>query len=71
MALTQDITRFETAFARRIARTLDALRRERARRAAYRSTHDELSALSARELADLGISRCDVAAIARRAAREV
>jgi len=71
MTVTHEINRFETSFARRIARVLDALRQQRTRRAVYRNTYDELSALSGRELADLGIARSDVAAIARRAAQEV
>lgn len=32
----------------------------------YRKTVNELNALSARELSDLGISRCDILAVARR-----
>jgi len=35
----------------------------------YRSTYEELMQLSNRELADLGISRSDIPAIARRASR--
>ncbi len=40
------------------------------RRAIYRRTYDELSMLSDRELADLGMSRYDIPMIARRAADE-
>ncbi len=36
----------------------------------FRATYNELSALSARELADLGISRSDIARIAYEAAYE-
>lgn len=32
----------------------------------YRKTVNELSALSSRELSDLGISRCDIHSVARR-----
>lgn len=32
----------------------------------YRKTVSELSSLSSRELSDLGISRCDIHAVARR-----
>jgi len=35
---------------------------------AYRETVRELSSLDDRELADLGISRCDIDAVARQAA---
>ncbi|MBD1546313.1 DUF1127 domain-containing protein [Roseibium aggregatum] len=35
----------------------------------YRSTYDELSRMSNRELADIGISRCDIARYARMAAK--
>ncbi len=35
----------------------------------YRQTSNELNRLSNRELADLGISRADIPAVARRAAR--
>jgi uncharacterized protein YjiS (DUF1127 family) len=35
----------------------------------YRETHDGLSALTNRELADLGVHRCDITRIAREATR--
>ncbi|WP_188911740.1 DUF1127 domain-containing protein [Aureimonas endophytica] len=35
----------------------------------YRNTVDELNRLSQRELADLGLSRADIPAVARRAVR--
>jgi uncharacterized protein YjiS (DUF1127 family) len=38
-------------------------------RRAYRQTASELSALSDRELADIGIVRCDIPAVARDAAK--
>jgi uncharacterized protein YjiS (DUF1127 family) len=44
-----------------IVRTLRNIR-------SYRSTVNELNRLSQRELADLGISRADIPAVARRAA---
>jgi uncharacterized protein YjiS (DUF1127 family) len=43
----------------------------RARRAAYLRTYDELAACSDRELADLGLSRADIPALARRSADAV
>ena len=45
-----------------IARTLRNFR-------SYRSTVNELNRLSQRELADLGISRADIPAVARQAVR--
>ncbi len=42
----------------------------RARRRVFAATVRELSALSDRELADLGLSRCDIRGLAQRAARE-
>lgn len=44
------------------------VRESRKRRAVYARTVAELSALSARELADIGISRRDIRAVARQAA---
>ncbi len=46
----------------RIANALRAYR-------SYRNTANELNRLSARELADLGISRADIPAVARQASR--
>jgi uncharacterized protein YjiS (DUF1127 family) len=50
------------AFFRRMATTL-------ARRRAYRDTRRQLAWLTDRELADLGIMRCDIDAVSRAAAR--
>ena len=54
---------------------LDTLRARvrhwRARRAAYLRTHAELSACSDRDLADFGLHRAEIPAIARRAADAV
>ncbi len=44
------------------------LRHWRARRAVYLQTHAELSACSDRDLADFGLHRADIPALARRAA---
>ena len=41
-----------------------------AQRRAYRATFSELSALSDRDLADIGLYRADIEDIARKAARE-
>lgn len=50
---------------------IDAFKTDMAIRAAYRQTFDELSALSARELNDLGIARSDISRISREAASEL
>lgn len=42
-----------------------------ARRAAYRTAFNELERLSNRELADIGITRSDIPAIARQAAAAI
>jgi len=41
------------------------------RRAVFRATTEELSALSSRELADIGMGRSDIRAVARKAAAAV
>lgn len=51
-----------------IQQWLDDARHARARREVYRATHHALSSLSDRELADLGIFRCDIGQLARQAA---
>ncbi|WP_435169183.1 DUF1127 domain-containing protein [Falsirhodobacter sp. 1013] len=47
---------------------LASLRALRQRRAVYTRTVNELTALSGRELADIGISRSEIRAVARRTA---
>ncbi|MEX3316983.1 DUF1127 domain-containing protein [Sulfitobacter sp. PS-8MA] len=42
-----------------------AMTEARARRASYRQTLNELQALSDRELADIGLARCDIRRLAR------
>lgn len=54
-----------------IANLADAFRLYRARRAAYLYTLNELSAMTERDLADLGISRLMINDIARQAAADV
>lgn len=46
-----------------------AMRAARARRRAYRQMVDELGSLSDRDLADFGIRRFDIPAVARREVR--
>ena len=60
--------RASAGIARMIETITDALRERRAYRAIYRRTHGELSALSNRELADLGFARSEIGAIAHQAA---
>lgn len=54
-----------TALTDRIRETLDRVREARAKRATYNRTVAELTALSDRDLADLGISRLNIEDIAR------
>lgn len=49
----------------------DAFRKQRARRAAFRNTVNELSKLSNRDLADLGIARSSIRRLAWQAANDV
>ncbi|CUH19704.1 hypothetical protein JSE7799_00491 [Jannaschia seosinensis] len=58
------ITTLRESFAARIA----TARANHARWRTYRRTHDELSALSDRDLADLGMSRSGIRAVAYEAA---
>jgi uncharacterized protein YjiS (DUF1127 family) len=51
-----------------IAATRDRLRAARHTRAVYRQTLGELTQLSDRDLADLGLHRSQIAAVAREAA---
>ena len=53
----------------RVAAFFERARQARKAREIYRKTHDELSVLSDRDLADLGIARSNIASVAREAAR--
>jgi uncharacterized protein YjiS (DUF1127 family) len=53
----------------RIAGFLERGRQARKARDIYRQTYTELSVLSDRDLADLGIARADIDSVAREAAR--
>jgi uncharacterized protein YjiS (DUF1127 family) len=48
-----------------VRRLEHAWQRHRARAAVFRHTVDELTALSDRELGDLGLARCDIGRVAR------
>jgi uncharacterized protein YjiS (DUF1127 family) len=55
----------------RLSGIIDRYRRARMAREIYRQTYDELSVLSDRDLADLGIARASIPAVAREAAQTV
>lgn len=55
----------------RYARAMSGMKTWRQRRAVYRQTVVELSGLSARELADIGIPRSHIRRVARESANEV
>ncbi|GIT90624.1 hypothetical protein JANAI62_10790 [Jannaschia pagri] len=52
----------------RVAARLDAIRQDWSKWRLYRKTYNELSALSNRDLADLGLSRAMIASVAFEAA---
>lgn len=54
----------------RLTAALNALAKYRAQRRIYKATLNELSALSDRELADLGLARSEIRRIARSAAND-
>jgi uncharacterized protein YjiS (DUF1127 family) len=56
-------------FGQRITAFVERARQAQRARAIYRETHDELSALSDRDLADLGIARISIRDVALEAAR--
>lgn len=68
MAFINAAGKRDGALARLLQTTLDALRERRAYNAVYRQTWRELSALSERELADLGIARSEIGALSQDAA---
>ena len=69
MAYFNDVLSSNGTIAQWISNKLEALREERRLRAVYRQTYRELSELSQRELADLGIDRANIREIALEAAR--
>ncbi|MBT9244344.1 DUF1127 domain-containing protein [Gemmobacter fulvus] len=58
----------QMSFADRLSAAFDGVKQAIARRAIYKQTVRELNALSARELADLGIHRSMITRLAREAA---
>ncbi len=70
MAYTTFNRPLRASFAPWIDMVIHALRERRENYLRYRQTADELHALSERELADIGISRCDIPQVARESIRE-
>lgn len=56
-------------FGQRFAAFMERARQARKAREIYRQTYEELSALTDRDLADLGIARMSIREVAREAAR--
>ncbi|WP_084864135.1 DUF1127 domain-containing protein [Salibaculum halophilum] len=71
MAHTTDIRAHGPSLRDRLVNLRDALAHRAARRKAYRQTFDELTRVSDRDLADMGIHRSMIPAIAQQAADEV
>jgi len=69
MAFITDIQNFETGLVDRMRKSFEMARRNAVRNKVYRTTLDELNALSQRDLDDLGISRENIRDIARETAR--
>ena len=57
-----------STFGQVIIDTIADLRDRRAQRAVYRRIYNELSAMSARELADIGLSRNNISEVAKQSA---
>jgi len=75
MALAKDINDFArpgllARLGDKIATELQTLRQGLHRRAVFRSTYCELSALSDRDLADIGVARGEIARLALDAAKD-
>jgi len=71
MAHITDIHGHGPSLSERVAMRRDALAHRAAKRKAYRKTYDELSRVSDRDLADMGIHRSMIPGIAQQAADEV
>ena len=69
MAYMNTTTANTTSVFARIGGAFEALATRYKQHRLYRETFDGLSALSNRELADLGVHRCDITRIAREATR--
>lgn len=71
MAFVTEGRRLETGFATRLRAAYHALRVAFARRRVYARTVSELRALNTRELADIGITPCDIRRLAREEASKL
>ncbi|MBN8187799.1 MAG: DUF1127 domain-containing protein [Salipiger thiooxidans] len=67
---TEQNTSTQSGFSGRIASMMTSLRERNARRKLFKETRNELSALSNRELSDLGLHRSMIRRIAWQAAYE-
>lgn len=68
MALANNTRGFDAGLAKRIRASIGQVRMYAAKRRIYGQTYNELSALSQRDLKDLGIARANIPEIARAAA---
>ena len=68
MAFVSDISNFESGLVKKMWASLKTAREQASQRRAFRRTLEELSALSDRELDDMGIHRSMIREIAREAA---
>lgn len=68
MAYAQSTVTADTGFSARVAHVLAHLAERRRQQAIYRRTLDELSAMSDRDLADIGLRRGMIEEIARKSA---
>jgi len=71
MELMTDLRVHGPSLAERVATLREALAHRAAKRKAYRKTYDELSRVSDRDLADMGLHRSMIPDVARQAADEV
>lgn len=72
MAYATDISiSTQSGLTARVSTAFNAARAYFARRAVYNETYSELSALSNRELADLGMSRSEIRRVAMEAANDI
>ncbi|MBP0484182.1 DUF1127 domain-containing protein [Sagittula salina] len=68
---TEFTTEAQTALGNRFSGLIAAFQARRARRKVFTQTFRELSALSNRELADLGLSRGEIRRVSYQAASEI
>lgn len=66
-----DVRRFEASLLDRVKSVIASMQEAKLRREIYNRTVNELAVLSERDLADLGIARCDITALARKHAYDL